>query len=236
MDDKSSSRTIDEAVTEAAIFGDLRREGAQALLLLGELRDLTRWDEHVICRRLGCEPERWANFDGQPDRRTSAEGLFAASILFLTLVRDAARLVDLASDRRRVLVGACQVSRSLGGPIEKRVDAIKNALEARSNGLSGWDLLSLGEVERAWRLAERSVDYGQGRQRSLEAEKWTETVADSVTHISPSRLAALSQRDAVVLLGSEVVRRMQQHVAMCRTCEDALSAWQARRLPFSAAA
>jgi hypothetical protein len=215
MPEPRDTAGIDGALVEIGVVGDLRSDIAQALLLLGELRHLTRWDDQTLCRRLGCDPSRWMELGG--DDADQQERL-SNSLGFLTLVRDVVDYVDVTADRRQILIAACELSAGTGGPVSRRVTAIRAALEHRQDGLSAYDLLAIGEIGPAWRLAARHVGYGPASERALASERLTSAVAGLVTHIGRERMKVLADRNAAEILGPTVHRRMLEHVQACSTC------------------
>lgn len=218
LPDDAFDRDTDTALAELAVVSDLRRDIAQALLVLGELRWLTKWDDETLCGELGCDPARWLEVGGSraKDEKTRVEH----SLNFLGLVLETTRLVDLTADRRAVLIAAVDLSAGAGGPIEARVERIRSALATQAEGgMKPSDLLGLGEIDRAWRSAALALGDGDAYDIAAAAAHLTSPVAAMTPHISPSRLAALAEWDASETLGGNVSARMEQHVTECTKCQ-----------------
>lgn len=198
------------------VLGDLRNDAAQAVLLLGELRGLTRWGDETLCAQLNCRLDRWTQAGGASGGDQAA---LNHSLLFLTLVRDAAQQVDLVADRREVVNAAVELCHDSGGPVVKRAPRMRAALEQTPTGdLKPFDLLALGEIGRAWRSAALNMELGPAYERAAAAMRLTGEVAAQTAHLSPERLMVLAGRNPKDLLGRNVSKRMAEHLLLCNKC------------------
>ncbi len=145
------------------------------------------------------------------------------SLEFLRLVRDVARRVDLTVHRREVLNGAFELCADAAGPVAERVPRVRAALERKVSGdLKPMELLSLGEIGRAWRLAALNLESGRAHDRAAAAMRLAAPVAAHTAHLSPRRLTLLAdERNADDLLGANVARCMREHLLElgCEKCK-----------------
>ncbi|MFZ1153435.1 MAG: hypothetical protein WAN93_00880 [Solirubrobacteraceae bacterium] len=216
MTDAFEDRPGDDALAQAGVLLNLRSDAAQAVLLLGELRWLTKWDEETLCSQLGCDPSRWT--DAGEGRSTGRDAL-KHSLNFLSLVRDVARLVDITEDRRAAVNGAFELCADADGPVLERVPRIRAALSlAPSGDLKPSELLSLGEVTRAWRLAALNIGSGPAYERAVAAARLTGPLTSRTGHLSAQRLRLLAEPEPAELLGGEVSARMLDHLRVCQKC------------------
>lgn len=200
------------ALTELAVVLDLRSDAAQALMLIGELRGKTRWDERQLLARLSCDLESWQVNSSTSDR-------LADSIEFLRLVLDLVKLVDVTDDRRAVLIGICELSAGIGGPLNERTPALETALGVSYNGLPARDLIAMGEIAEAMRQAALMLPEGAIHEQAVAADRLLGGMSELGGHISRDRLALLAEADAPSKLGVRVHGQMIEHVQDCSTCE-----------------
>lgn len=217
MPEFSKDRAADEYLLEQGVVRGLRTDAAQAILLLGELRCLTQWDDETLCTQLGCNLEDSAELDDEqraPDRMRH-------SIEFLELVRDAAQRVDLLNERREVVNVVYSLCDGAGGSVDTRVERARAALERTERGeLGAFDLLALGEVGRASRVAALAIDSGPLHERALASEQLAGALLSRGAHISAERLRVLASPNAEDLLGSGVAKAMGDHLTTvgCSRC------------------
>lgn len=218
MTGERDDRPADAVIAELGVVRDLRAPAAQALLLLGELRLLTEWDDQTLCAQLGCSASRWVEVGGTPKNQA---GAVLNSLHFLELASDMAKLADLTVHRREVVNEAFELCHDAGGPVADRVPRVRAALKRQAcGGLSPLDLLSLGEIASAWRSAALNMDQGPAHDRATAAMRLAEPAAKRAPHISPERLAQLGLPDADDVLGPTVARNMHQHLGTppCAKC------------------
>jgi hypothetical protein len=215
MSEGPADRPADEVLAQWGAVNNLRHDAAQALLLLGEVRQLTGWPDELLCEQLDCDPARWVEVGGTPAKDPDA---LRHSLAFLALVRDVAQLVDLTSDCRGAVNGACELCADAGGPVADRVPRIRAALRRPGeDGYSAWDLLELGELGRAWRVAALNMDAGPVRERAQAAARLLAPISHLSAHLSADRLQLLAvRRDE--LLGVTVAARMRMHLRRCEKC------------------
>jgi len=225
MTDPPEHRPSEDLIVEYGTLNDLHSDAAQALLLLGGLRFLTQWDDETLCAQLGCHPDAWMSVGGTPTRD---KGALAHSLLFLSLVSEVAQHVDRTVHRREVVNAAAQVSADAGGPVAERVPRIRAALNQRpDDDLTPLELLDLGEIGKAWRAVAVNLGFGRAFERAVAASQLTAPVAAETAHLSPERLTLLAHRNAEMLLGPNVAKRMHehlvgQHCAKCRSAAEAM--------------
>jgi hypothetical protein len=209
-------------LVDAGIALELESETAQAFMLLGELRGLTRWTEEVLLRRVGCDPKRRAAATrGLREPRNEAETQEAMkhSLDYLGWLVQLASVVDLSEDRQRVVIAAYELCDGAGGPVADRVARCRDAFERPVDGwLGAWKLLQLGEVASAFQTAKRQLDAGPGRQDAERVARLTQPVAHLRQHIDPARLALLRGPDPERKLGVNVAAAMRLHCDRCTSC------------------
>ncbi|HEV3318366.1 MAG TPA: hypothetical protein VG053_01365 [Solirubrobacteraceae bacterium] len=199
------------------VLGDLRSDAAQAVLLLGELRGLTKWGDERLCGQLNCDLDKWTQAGSAGAR---GEAALNHSLLFLTLVRDATQLVDLTADRREVVNAAVELCHAAGGPVAKRAPRMRAALEHTPTGdLRPLDLLGLGEIGRAWRSTALNMESGPAYEQAVAAMRLAGSVAAQTAHLSPERLLLLAGSKPKDLLGRNVSQRMAEHLLFCNKCK-----------------
>lgn len=217
MPEERRDSPADAFLVSIGVLGDLRSDAAQAVLLLGELRGLTQWGDETLCARLHCDLDRWTQAGGASSKDEAA---LNHSRLFLTLVRDATQRVDLVGDRREVVNAAVELCHDAGGPVIERAPRMRAALERTPPGdLKPFDLISLGEIGRAWRLAALNMEFGPAYERSSAATRLAGAVAAQTAHLSPERLLLLAGGRPKDLLGKNVSRRMAKHLLLCNKCK-----------------
>ena len=183
------------------------------LMLLGGLRQLTDWDEDVLCRHLGC---RGIQID--PERA-------AHSVAYLTWVTDLCRLVDpsreLVRSRREVVVGAFELCDGAGGPLPERVGRCREAMQQPvGDDFSALVLLELGEISEAWRQAARALPDGLARAAQDRFDLRSPQLRTA--HLHPRRLELLLTGDAQEIqlhIGATVALRMHTHLSDCSRCQ-----------------
>jgi hypothetical protein len=218
MRESGEDRPADEFLLEEAVVRGLRSDAAQAILLLGELRCLTQWDDETLCAELGCDLKASAELDKQ--RRRTPDRM-RHSIEFLELVRDAAQLVDLTEERREIVSMVYALCDGAGGAVSTRVKRGRAALEHTERGeLSAFDLLALGELGRASRVAALAIGSGPVHERVLASERLAGAIVARGAHISADRLRVLASPGAEDLLGGGVAKAMGEHLTTvgCRRC------------------
>jgi hypothetical protein len=223
-------RPADDLLAGFAVVNDLRGPAAQALLRLGELRLLTRWDDQTLCAQLGCDLNRWIEIGGTPAAKSSREPkeALARSLEFLDFVSELTQMVDLTIDRRVVVSSAFELCHNAGVPVDQRVARVREALERSGDGdLTPSELLSFGEVARAWRLAALNMGSGPAYDRAASAMRLAGPIAARTAHLSPERMALLEVPDVDAALGVNVRNRMLDHLlvyrcAKCRRLAESL--------------
>ncbi len=183
-------------------------------LLLGGLRQLTDWDEDVLCRHLGC-----TGIDFEPVRASHSQA-------YLTWVTELCRLVDpsrkLVRSRREVVVGAFELCDGCGVPVPERVAVCRVAVaQPMGNSYSALTLLELGEVAEAFRQAARALSADStARQAQDLLDRNTPALRRS--HLHPRRLEILyssGSEDVQSHIGATVAYRMDAHVRECSLCD-----------------
>jgi hypothetical protein len=211
------SREADEFLAERWAGGDLTQDAPQAILLLGELRRLTRWDDVTLCERLGCKPERWAEMGAAEDE--DDHDAVKHSLEFLKLVLEVTALVERTEDCRRMLNKAFELCAEAGGPASKPVPRIRRALDSRAeDGFTARDLLGIGEIGAGWRLAELHLDRGVAHERAAAADRLTGPVVARTPHLSRERVELLVGPHPGHSLGNDVSARMRTHIQRCKKC------------------
>jgi hypothetical protein len=222
-------RPSEDAIVEYGVLKNLRSDAAQALLLLGEIRSLTNWDDDTLCARLGCRPETWmavggGRADTYADREKSD---LDHSLHFLKLIREVTARLDLTRHRREVVNAAFAVCADAGGVVPERVPRILAALDERPDGdLTPTELLDLGEIGKAWRQVALNMKSGPAYERAAASAKLTAPLHGHTAHLSPERLTLLAQPNAEHLLGSRVTANMQKHLTVtpCAKCRSVVEA------------
>lgn len=211
-----SSDTSSLPLIHTALLDGLESETAQAYLLLGGLRELTKWDEQTLVKQLGCHRAT----------KRSAAATMKHSVDFLGWVVALCNFVDREVDRRDIVFGAVQLSSAIGGPLEDRVKACTDATNAVVDGeLSARELLKLGEIPKAWRQAALAVEAGPLRESAERVHALTKPLEEVVgSHINPRRLRWLleetPEREAMRTekLGATVALEMDLHLENCTKC------------------
>lgn len=206
----------DAPLSDPALIAGLDEDSNKIYMLVGELRALTEWDEKLLLRHLGCDP------NGPRPNSHDAQQLRDHSVAYLAWVRDLCYLVDRSDDRHDVLHGAYGLCVAAGGDLEDRVERCRRAMEhAGRDGLSAHALIALGEVGTAWLQATSVLVPGPAQER---AERVLELMAHRdahSAHLHPRRLHWLyaSQSDLEREIGLSVGQRMREHVLGCPHCE-----------------
>jgi hypothetical protein len=217
MPESRRDRPADAALVTFGVLNDLQSDAAQAVLLLGELRGLTKWSDETLCAQLHCDLDEWTQAGGA---QTKDEAALKHSLLFLTLVRDATQRVDLVADRRQVVNAAVELCHDAGGPVVERAPRMRDALEhAPAGDLTPFDLISLGEIGRAWRSAALHMSFGPAYERAAAAIELTAPVAAQTAHLTPERLLLLAGSKPKDLLGPNVSKHMAKHLLFCPKCK-----------------
>ncbi|HEY2537406.1 MAG TPA: hypothetical protein VGI24_10545 [Solirubrobacteraceae bacterium] len=222
--DPSQPRPSEDAIVEYGVLRNLRSDAAQALLLLGELRSLTGWDDDTLCAQLGCHPETWMVVGGRANTykdKDKDKTDLDHSLRFLKLIREVTGRLDLTRHRREVVNAAFTACADAGGVVPERVPRILAALEERSDGdLTPSELLNLGEIGKAWRQVALNMRSGRAYERSTATAKLTAPLQSHTAHLSPERLTLLAQPNAEDLLGSRVAVSMRKHLSApgCAKC------------------
>ena len=222
MPEPREQHPADGYLVSFGVLNDLRAPAAQAVLLLGELRGLTKWDDETLCAQLYCDVDRWTQAGGTKLGGTNAshEDALKHSLLFLRLVRDVTRLLDRTDDRREVVNAAAELCHEAGGLVVERAPRMRAALErAPDSDLSPFDLLGLGEIGRAWRSAALNMEFGPAYDRAVAAMRIAGSVAEHTVHLSPERLELLAEPNAEDLLGVNVSSNMREHLVRCKKCQ-----------------
>jgi hypothetical protein len=222
-------RPSEDAIIEYSVLMNLRRAAPQALLLLGEIRSLTNWDDDTLCAQLGCHPEAWMSVGGSARADdTSRETVnLDHSLRFLTLIRTVAARLDLTRHRREVVNAAFAVCADAGGVVPDRVPRIVAALEQRTDGdLTPNELLDLGEIGKAWRQVALNMKSGRAYERATATAMLTTSLRVHAAHLSPERLSLLAQPNAEHLLGSRIAPNMRKHLTVtpCTKCRSVAEA------------
>lgn len=216
MSEPVPPRPADDAFAEWAILNNLQDDAPQALLLMGELRNLTRWDDETLCRRLGCRATDWVTLGGGTGKTQAS---LRNSLAVLELTRDAVRVLELTRDRRRVLVAVVDLCAGAGGEVDQRADRVRAAFDVQYAGYSAWQMLELGEIDRASAYGALALEYGPAHERAVASARLTEPVSALTGHISAERLELLEGQQAAAALGDSVRRRMLDHLYLCTTCQ-----------------
>jgi hypothetical protein len=227
--DPPQPRPSEDAIVEYGVLKDLRSDAAQALLLLGELRSLTDWDDDTLCAQLGCHPETWMVVGGRTRTETDKDKAdLDHSLRFLKLIKEVTARLDLTRHRREVVNVAFAACADAGGVVPERVPRILAALEERPDGdLTPAELLDLGEIGKAWRQVALNMKTGRAYERATATAKLTAPLQPHTAHLSPERLTLLAQPSAEDLLGSRVAASMRKHLtvtpcAKCRSVAEAM--------------
>jgi hypothetical protein len=177
---------------------------AAAHRLITVLAKETGLSEDVTLDRLGCrvrEPE--------DVRALTPDGL-QKCIDFMHFVHEVIRRLDLDQDKRLALGRAVGLYQDAGADLE----ACSRAMNAvADDDLSAMDLVSLGEIARAFEVAREHLLPDAEMQATRRAKP----------HLSPHRLSLLANQRSE-LLGRQVASRMEQHVEMCHLCGSLLAA------------
>jgi len=222
MADAREDHPAEDYLVSFGVLNDLRAPAAQAVLLLGELRGLTEWDDDTLCAQLYCDVDKWTQAGGAKVGGTnvSHEDALKHSLLFLRLVRDATRRLDRTNDCREVVNAAAELCHEAGGEVVERAPRMRAALEHTPAGdLSPFDLLDLGEIGRAWRSAALNMESGPAYDRAVAAARLAGGVAAHTVHLSAERLELLAESNAEDLLGTNVSKRMRKHLLNCTKCQ-----------------
>lgn len=228
--DATQSRPSEDVLVAYGVLKNLRSDAAQALLLLGEIRSLTGWDDDTLCAQLGCRPETWMAVGGEeePTAKDKDKADLEHSLRFLKLIREVTARLDLTQHRREVVNAAVAACADAGGVVPERVPRILAALEERPNGdLTPSELLELGEIGKAWRQVALNMKSGRAYERAIATATLTTPLQPHVAHLSTERLALLAQPNAESILGSRVATNMRRHLngtqcAKCRSVAEAM--------------
>ena len=199
----------------AALLDELEPESVAVLLLLGELRSLTKWDERTLVEQLGC------GRNSASRSKYSAAELIQHSVAFLEWIVELCNLVDREVDRRDIVHGAYELCASVGGTLADRVATCRAAMDSPSvEQLSGRELVKLGELAQAWRQAALATECGPARERAETLHTLAAPLTEVVSHLHPRRLRALfaDTETRMERLGSDVALRMDEHLRDCTKC------------------
>lgn len=202
-------------LSDSGLIADLDKGANRVYMLVGELRALTEWDERLLLRHLGCDP------DAPRPSTADADQLMKHSIAYLSWVRDLCKLVDRPVDRHDILHGAYELCASAAGPLDDRVTRCGRACDVPGrDGLSARGLMALGEVAKGWLQATVAFDGGASQERAVRVMDLTAPNDGATLHLHPRRLQWLfaGQHELEREIGANVARRMHEHLTQCTRC------------------
>jgi hypothetical protein len=171
----------------------------------------TGWETSVLLRQLGCQTKTTDELGRMEARELQQCCDYFAWVETLVVLP-----VEVAQ-RRQVVSRAAMLFRDVRGDIEE----CKRAMEA--GDFSGFELLKLGEIDRAWAACQLQIEGPIGeRERLLQK---TNPFAALHPHLSEERLDQyLDPEDERM---SHLMRaRIADHLVICNECEEACKARQ----------
>lgn len=179
----------------------------------------TGWETQTLLTELGCQirtTDELGNMDEAQLQRCSE---------YFSWVESLTELLPSIAERRRVVSGAAMLFRDSAGELERCVACTE------SGAFSAFELLKLGEIDKAWLYARINLDGPIGDRTRLVRER--NPFAKRTPHLSDERLDRFL--DPVSDLDAMMRERIARHLELCTECRDARDARSAARSTSEAA-
>jgi hypothetical protein len=194
-----------------------RRDIAEEILQSAtKLEQSTGWSGETLVRWLGCPATTVGAF-----RELKSERL-KISNEYLRYLEELSALVETEFDKRTLILGYGKVYLLVDGD----TGMVKKAFETKTDGISPYEYVELGEVQAALDLVLDSIDPDSFEQIRTPFD------GRPPVHISTSRLDALIRKDGEFDLPGPLANRMREHIKECSGCKEAY-AYRKERLHSS---